>query len=131
MCFCVDVMADNVNVDEPGESIDKKTEQSDEVLKSELNDYCVLLNWMFGFWFAVDLLLKATGDAPIMKKKKWSVDSNRNIGWIIEFIKRYFKLESSESLVRILFIQNIFLFFIFYLVSLCKSNICSVTWSNS
>ena len=44
MCFCVDVMADNVNVDEPGEIIDKKTEQSDEVLKGELNDYYVLLN---------------------------------------------------------------------------------------
>lgn len=40
----VDVMADNVNVDEPGESIDKKTQQSDEVLKSEFNDYCVLFD---------------------------------------------------------------------------------------
>ncbi|CAG2168736.1 unnamed protein product [Oppiella nova] len=42
--------------------------------------------------------VKATGDAPIMKKKNWKVDSNRTIGWINEFIKRYIKLEANESL---------------------------------
>ena len=46
----------------------------------------------------VDILLKATGNAPIMKTKKWAVDKDKKIGWIIEFIKKYLKLEKSESL---------------------------------
>lgn len=46
----------------------------------------------------IDILLKATGNAPIMKTKKWSVDPEKKIGWIIEFIKRYLKLDASENL---------------------------------
>jgi len=52
-----------------------------------------------GFLFSVDILLKATGNAPIMKKKKWAVDPDRKIGWIMEFIKKYLKLDRSEQLV--------------------------------
>lgn len=46
----------------------------------------------------VDILLKATGNAPIMKKKKWTVDAEKPIGWIIEFVKKYLKLEPEEKL---------------------------------
>jgi len=46
----------------------------------------------------VDILLKPTGNAPIMKKKKWTVDSDKPIGWIIEFMKKYLKLEANERL---------------------------------
>ncbi|CAH2036812.1 unnamed protein product, partial [Iphiclides podalirius] len=46
----------------------------------------------------VDILLKATGDAPIMKKKKWAVDAEKPIGWIMEFVKKYLKLEPEEKL---------------------------------
>jgi len=46
----------------------------------------------------VDLLLKATGDAPIMKKKKWAVDADKTISWVITFIRRYLKLQDSDSL---------------------------------
>ncbi|XP_023212534.1 ubiquitin-like protein ATG12 [Centruroides sculpturatus] len=46
----------------------------------------------------INILLKATADAPIMKKKKWAVESTHKIGWIIEFIRRYLKLDESESL---------------------------------
>jgi hypothetical protein len=49
---------------------------------------------------SVDILLKATGNAPIMKKKKWAVDPERKIGWITEFMKKYLKLDRSEYLVR-------------------------------
>lgn len=52
-----------------------------------------------GFFFSVDILLKATGNAPIMKKKKWAVDPERKIGWITEFMKKYLKLDRSEYLV--------------------------------
>nr|CAD7428828.1 unnamed protein product [Timema monikensis] len=46
----------------------------------------------------VDILLKATGNAPIMKKKKWAVDPDKPIGWIIEFIRKYLKLDPADSL---------------------------------
>ncbi|KAG8223308.1 hypothetical protein J437_LFUL001182 [Ladona fulva] len=46
----------------------------------------------------IEILLKATGNAPIMKMKKWAVDPEKKIGWIIDFIKRYLNLESSENL---------------------------------
>nr|CAD7395110.1 unnamed protein product [Timema cristinae] len=50
------------------------------------------------FYVTVDILLKATGNAPIMKKKKWAVDPDKPIGWIIEFIRKYLKLEPADSL---------------------------------
>ncbi|BFZ17259.1 hypothetical protein BsWGS_20298 [Bradybaena similaris] len=46
----------------------------------------------------VDILLKPAGDAPIMRKKKWTVERSRKIAWVAEFIKRYIKVEQSESL---------------------------------
>ncbi|XP_026729149.1 autophagy protein 12-like [Trichoplusia ni] len=46
----------------------------------------------------IDILLKATGNAPIMKKKKWAVDAEKPIGWIMEFVKKYLKLEADEKL---------------------------------
>ncbi|XP_063381069.1 autophagy protein 12-like [Cydia fagiglandana] len=46
----------------------------------------------------IDILLKATGNAPIMKKKKWAVDAEKPIGWIMEFVKKYLKLEPDERL---------------------------------
>ncbi|XP_070166576.1 autophagy protein 12-like [Polyergus mexicanus] len=46
----------------------------------------------------IDILLKATANAPIMKKKKWSVCQDNPIGRISEFIKKYLKLESNERL---------------------------------
>ena len=48
---------------------------------------------------SVDLLLKSAGDAPILKKKKWSVDPDKKVGWIIDFLRRYLKCQPSESLV--------------------------------
>ncbi|KAI8796597.1 ubiquitin protein ATG12 [Biomphalaria glabrata] len=46
----------------------------------------------------VDILLKPAGDAPIMKKKKWTVDRTKRICWVSDFIKKYIKMEPSESL---------------------------------
>lgn len=59
--------------------------------------------------FPVDILLKATGNAPIMKKKKWAVDAEKPIGWIMEFVKKYLKLEPDEKLVSVVY-NNIFCF---------------------
>lgn len=50
----------------------------------------------------VDILLKPTGNAPIMKRKKWAVDADKQLGWITEFVKKYLKLEAQERVVCIL-----------------------------
>lgn len=62
--------------------------------------HCVL-NHTLNISIPVDILLKATGNAPIMKKKKWAVDAEKPIGWIMEFVKKYLKLEADEKLVGI------------------------------
>ena len=46
----------------------------------------------------IDVLLKAAGDAPIMKKKKWAVDGNKPVAYLTQFIKKYIKCEPHESL---------------------------------
>ncbi|XP_076241888.1 autophagy-related 12 [Calliopsis andreniformis] len=46
----------------------------------------------------IDILLKATANAPIMKQKKWSVSQDYCIGRISDFIRRYLKLDANEKL---------------------------------
>ncbi|XP_070268599.1 ubiquitin-like protein ATG12 isoform X1 [Myotis yumanensis] len=46
----------------------------------------------------VDILLKAVGDTPIMKTKKWAVERTRTIQGLIDFIKKFLKLVASEQL---------------------------------
>ncbi|KAK3875424.1 hypothetical protein Pcinc_019708 [Petrolisthes cinctipes] len=46
----------------------------------------------------IDVLLKATGDAPIMRKKKWAVEGDKRVGWVADFIRKYLKLNSSDNL---------------------------------
>uniref|UniRef100_A0A147BE42 Ubiquitin-like protein ATG12 n=1 Tax=Ixodes ricinus TaxID=34613 RepID=A0A147BE42_IXORI len=46
----------------------------------------------------IDVLLKATGDAPIMQKRKWAVSASMKVMDIADFIRKYLKLEQSESL---------------------------------
>ena len=50
--------------------------------------------------FAVDVLLKPAGNAPILKKKKWTVDRHKQIGWICEFIRKFIRTETEDSVVR-------------------------------
>ena len=53
------------------------------------------------FVITVEVLLKAAGDAPIMVKKKWTVDGSKQVAYIIEFIRKYIKCEPKDSLVSI------------------------------
>ncbi|XP_049627420.1 ubiquitin-like protein ATG12 isoform X1 [Suncus etruscus] len=46
----------------------------------------------------IDILLKAVGDTPIMKTKKWAVERTRTIQGLIDFIKKFLKLVASEQL---------------------------------
>ncbi|KAI4463405.1 autophagy protein 12 [Holotrichia oblita] len=46
----------------------------------------------------IDIYLRPTGNAPIMKHKKWSVEADKPIGWIIDFMRKYLKLDPQERL---------------------------------
>lgn len=58
--------------------------------------------------FTVDVLLKAVGDTPIMKTKKWAVDRGRTVQSLSQFISRFLKLDASEQLVRMKFVNLLF-----------------------
>ncbi|XP_050075904.1 autophagy protein 12-like [Anopheles maculipalpis] len=46
----------------------------------------------------IDIVLHATGSAPILKQKKWSVDQEKPISAIVKFIHKYLKLDPEERL---------------------------------
>jgi ubiquitin-like protein ATG12 len=46
----------------------------------------------------VEVRLQAAGDAPIMKQKNYKVDGEKQINWIIAFIRKYLKLEEKDHL---------------------------------
>ncbi|XP_052862924.1 autophagy protein 12-like [Anopheles cruzii] len=46
----------------------------------------------------IDIVLHATGSAPILKQKKWSVDPEKPISAIVKFIHKYLKLDPEERL---------------------------------
>ena len=54
---------------------------------------------------SVDVLLKAVGDTPIMKTKKWAMEKGRTIQSLSEFIVKFLKLDPNEQLVRTGFIS--------------------------
>nr|XP_020473217.1 ubiquitin-like protein ATG12 [Monopterus albus] len=46
----------------------------------------------------IDVLLKAVGDTPIMKTRKWAVERGRTVQSLSQFISRFLKLDASEQL---------------------------------
>uniref|UniRef100_A0A8C5Q9Z9 Ubiquitin-like protein ATG12 n=1 Tax=Leptobrachium leishanense TaxID=445787 RepID=A0A8C5Q9Z9_9ANUR len=46
----------------------------------------------------IDILLKAVGDTPIMKTKKWALERTRTVQGLMDFIKKYLKFDSSEQM---------------------------------
>jgi len=46
----------------------------------------------------IELRLQPTGDAPIMKKRKWVVDPQKTVGQINKFVREYIKLDEKENL---------------------------------
>lgn len=46
----------------------------------------------------IEILLKNTGNAPIMKKTKWAVRASSTVSEIARFITNYLKLDPSQSL---------------------------------
>lgn len=74
---------------------DKRFKFSEPVDITFSSDVSVQLSF---FFFKVDILLKAVGDTPIMKTKKWAVERTRTIQGLIDFIKKFLKLVASEQL---------------------------------
>lgn len=68
----------------------------------------------------VDVLLKAVGDTPIMKTKKWAVERGRTIQSLSQFISRFLKLEPNEQLVPFISSHRV------YTVILCQEVITSL-----
>jgi len=46
----------------------------------------------------VDVLLKAVGNAPIIKQSNWSVNATNTIAWLTAFLRKYLKLGNDDSL---------------------------------
>ncbi|XP_037129352.1 ubiquitin-like protein ATG12 [Syngnathus acus] len=46
----------------------------------------------------IDVLLKAVGDTPIMKTKKWAVERSRTVQSLSQFIARFLKMDANEQL---------------------------------
>jgi len=46
----------------------------------------------------IEIRLQAAGDAPIMKQKNYKVDGEKQISWILAFIRKYLKLEPADNL---------------------------------
>ncbi|KAH8367278.1 hypothetical protein KR200_009389 [Drosophila serrata] len=44
------------------------------------------------------VLLNATGNVPIIKKRTWTVDPNKTVSWIQKFIHKYLKLDANEQI---------------------------------
>lgn len=47
----------------------------------------------------VEILLKAVGDAPIMKQSKWVVDSKKTIAELTAFVRQYLKVKTGNALI--------------------------------
>lgn len=74
--------------------------------RSSLYVISITLTFLFYFmsFFLVDVLLKAVGDTPIMKTKKWALPRGRTVQSVSQFISRYLKLGANEQLVSVQFI---------------------------
>lgn len=56
----------------------------------------------------VVFLLKAAGGAPILKRKKWTLPRSKTMGHIVEFLKKYMKLDPQEYPQLFLYVNQSF-----------------------
>lgn len=90
---------------------------------------------LFFFDISVEILLKPTGSAPIINKKKWSLGAEKRVSYILCWLHSYFKLDAEEKIVSVYTLQKIesiwYLIGIYAIsVCLCESNICTGSRSN-
>ena len=46
----------------------------------------------------VEILLKAAGNAPILKKKKFLLERSKNVHYVIDWLKKYMRLNANDQL---------------------------------
>ena len=46
----------------------------------------------------IEILLKAVGNAPILKKKKFALERTKTVHYIVDWLKKYMKLDAKEQL---------------------------------
>lgn len=90
----------------------------------------LFLFFFFSTFIIVDVLLKAVGDTPIMKTKKWAVDRGRTVQSLSQFISRFLKLDASEQLVRIKCVCVCVLAFSFNEIKSFKKNVTCLSNRN-
>jgi len=56
----------------------------------------------------VVFLLKAAGGAPILKRRKWALPRTKTMGHIVEFLKKYIKLDPQEHSQLFLYVNQSF-----------------------
>lgn len=56
----------------------------------------------------VVFLLKAAGGAPILRKKKWVLPRSKTMGHIVEFLKKYMKLDPQQRPQLFLYVNQSF-----------------------
>uniref|UniRef100_A0A1B0D413 Ubiquitin-like protein ATG12 n=1 Tax=Phlebotomus papatasi TaxID=29031 RepID=A0A1B0D413_PHLPP len=89
---------------EPGNTAEtEKAEEKVETKNTNKGLWLLVAAWERSFceslvYLAVDILLNATGNVPIMKKRKWAVDQDKQISWIMKFIHKYLKLDPEEKI---------------------------------
>lgn len=96
--------------DEEAEGVKKKSEEGKERDKDKSKEVLVkccvfksIVVFVFLMFcnFIVNIRLNAVGNAPILRQKLWAVPADREVGQIVEFVKKYLKLEKHQSLVSV------------------------------
>lgn len=83
-------------------SITSITPTDKDATKSKLYQYSLhTAKFNVCLLFLVCVLLNATGNVPIIKKRTWTVDPNKTVSWIQKFIHKYLKLDATEQIVGI------------------------------
>lgn len=44
----------------------------------------------------IDIFFKSTGDAPVLSKKKWKVQADYTVAYVIEFLRKILDLKESD-----------------------------------
>lgn len=80
------------------EGTEADTEQ-EQTGKSRDKNVIVANSLLLSLLFIVVLSLRAAGNAPQLKHKKFAVEKDRTISWVIQWLRQKLKCEENESLV--------------------------------
>lgn len=73
--------------------------EQEQTGKSRNKNIIVTNSLLSSLLFIVVLSLRAAGNAPQLKHKKFAVEKDRTISWVIQWLHQKLKCEENESLV--------------------------------